>query len=143
MHVLCLQGSSNPQPQRRSACKESVHASNSGNPSPSPPSPPSLPHAPPSTNLHDNLDTALQDPIGEYNHEYFDSQEYFEEGRRKSVCEELSEDSFDEGSYNFEEERTLEELWWPLDNTYNVQTFNSRYRKRRREDRDLEGSREE
>jgi hypothetical protein len=47
--------------------------------------------------------------IGEHNEDYFDSQEFQEEGREWS-CEELEKNEVNEKEYAFSEERTLEEL---------------------------------
>ena len=55
---------------------------------------------------------SLQDDIGEHNEAYFDSQEFLEDGRELS-CHELEEDEIFEGEYAFDEDKTLEVLWWP------------------------------
>jgi hypothetical protein len=70
------------------------------------------------------FEDTLQDDIGEHNEDYFDSQEFLEEGRGSS-CEEFEEDKNFEGEYAFPEDRTLEELWWPAKVLYNVHSLHS------------------
>jgi hypothetical protein len=70
------------------------------------------------------FEDSLQDDIGEHNEEYFDSQEFLEEGK-KSSCEKFEEDKFFEGDYAFPEDMTLKELWWPAEVLHNVHSLHS------------------
>jgi hypothetical protein len=70
------------------------------------------------------IDSSLHDLIGECNDKCFDNQQ-LQEGERDSSCEELEEDEIKEGAYAYDEERTLEELWWPAKVLHNVGSLQS------------------
>ncbi|KAG0595316.1 hypothetical protein M758_UG158100 [Ceratodon purpureus] len=117
---------------------QSQQASTSVNlPPPSPPSPPpphpsstqtqNLPSPLPTESLHTQGDICalLQARIAE-------TQEIYGKDGRESSCEDHTEDSFDEGDYRFEEDRNLEELWWPEESNYDVHKFNAKNKRRKK-----------
>jgi hypothetical protein len=73
----------------------------------------------------EDFDSAWQrwkEEIGEYNEDYFDSQER-EVCGTQSNCEELEEEDFDEGEFGTAEVRSLEDLWWPKESLHNMESY--------------------
>jgi len=64
------------------------------------------------------LDNTFEQVIGEFDPDFFDSQEQIPRGTHSS-SEELPEDDFYEGQYAHDETRTLEELIWPPEMLFN------------------------
>ncbi|KAG0574156.1 hypothetical protein KC19_VG238800 [Ceratodon purpureus] len=130
---------------RRSSRLQSQQASTSANlPPPSPPSPPpphpsstqtqNLPSPLPIESLHTQVDiyALLQARIVETNPPFLDREEIYRKDGRESSCEDHTKDSFDKGDYRFEEERSLEELWWPEESNYDVYKFNAKNKRRKK-----------
>ena len=65
------------------------------------------------------FDSTLHDLIGDYNEEYFDSQQ-LQEREKDLSCEELEEDEIEKGDNTYDEGRTLEELWRPTEGLHNM-----------------------
>ena len=80
-----------------------------------------------------------EEDIGEYNANYFDSQEAILFASTSS-CYDLEEHEFHEKDYESDDSMGLEECWWPKECLYNVESFLKKLYHKRGEKKRKKGS---
>jgi hypothetical protein len=66
--------------------------------------------------------------LGDYDPDFFDSQELLQGGGRESSHEELSEESLQEDDFALHEHQTLEDLWWPIECLQDANNYNQKHK---------------